>query len=136
MWGKDTIRRLDFTFTLADESVRANLLANPNEQIFVEKLLSLLRHRTLSRRPKDVFDIYYLCDHVDVMKLRSCLDSLIYTNRRIMPRNAAEVVAVLKDVFASRQFMRRLANTSVNWIQVDPIEATQRIIGFLESLKV
>ena len=129
------IEQLDFTFALADESVQANLLANPNEQIFVEKLLSLLRHRTLSRRPKDIFDIYYLCDHVDVVKLRQCLDSLIYSNRRIRPRNSAEVVAVLNDVFASRQFMRRLANTRVNWIQVDPSRATKRIIGFLESLQ-
>ncbi len=52
-----------------------------------------------------------------------------------MPRNAAEVVTVLKDVFAARQFTHRLANTRVNWIQIDPAEATKRIIRFLESLK-
>ncbi len=129
------IAQLDFIFALADETVQANLLANPNEQIFAEKLLSLLRHRVLSRRPKDIFDIYYLCDHVDALKLCACFDSLIYSNPRIQPRDIADVVAVLKDVFASRQFMRRLANTRVNWIRVDPTMATQRIIGFLESLR-
>ncbi len=128
------IEQVDFVFALADEAEQANLLANPNEQIFTEKLLSLLRHRRLSRRPKDVFDMYYLCDHVDVVKLRKCLDSLVYTNCRIQPQSSKDVVAVLKDVFASRQFMRRLANARANWIQVDPSKATARIIKFLDSL--
>ncbi len=128
------IEQVDFTFALADEAEQANLLANPNEQIFTEKLLSLLRHRRLSRRPKDVFDMYYLCDHVDVTKLRRCLDSLVYSNRRIQPRSSEEVVVVLKDVFASRQFMRRLANVKANWLQVDPSKVTDRILQFIEAL--
>ena len=128
------IKQVDFAFFLADGADCANLLANPNEQIFAEKLLSLLRHRRLSRRPKDVFDLYYLCDHVDAAKLHACLDSLIYSNRRIGPVNMAGTVEVLKDVFASVQFMRRLESARANWLQIEPAEATARIIRFLESL--
>jgi len=128
------IEQVDFSFSLADGTECANLLANPNEQIFAEKLLSLLRHRRLSRRPKDVFDLYYLCDNVDVAKLRVCLDSLIFSNRRIGPTNIAEIVGVLRDVFASLQFMRRLSSARANWLQIEPAKATARIIRFLESL--
>jgi predicted nucleotidyltransferase component of viral defense system len=128
------IEQIDFSFSLADGMSSADLLANPNEQIFAEKLLSLLRHRRLSRRPKDIFDLCYLCDFVDVTKLRVCIDSLIYSNRRIQPTNKAEIVSVLKDVFASRQFMRRLASARANWLQIEPDKATSTIIRFLETL--
>ena len=128
------IEQVDFLFSLSDGTESADLFANPNEQIFTEKLLSLLRHRRLSRRPKDVFDLYYLCDNVDVPKLRNCLDSLIFSNRRVSPTNIGEVIAVLSDVFASRQFMRRLESARANWLQIDPVNATERIMRFLESL--
>lgn len=128
------IEQVDFSFSLSDGTESADLFANPNEQIFAEKLLSLLRHRRLSRRPKDVFDLCYLCDNVDVAKLRNCLDSLIFSNRRVTPTNVTEVIAVLSDVFASRQFMRRLESARANWLQIDPVHATERIMRFLESL--
>ena len=128
------IEQVDFSFSLADGTDCANLFANPTEQIFAEKLLSLLRHRRLSRRPKDVFDLCYLCDIVDVRKLHVCLESLIYTNRSIQPRSKDEIIDVLKDVFASQQFMRRLANARANWLQIEPAKATMRIMSFLESL--
>ena len=128
------IEQIDFSFVLADGADNAELFANPNEQIFAEKLLSLLRHRRLSRRPKDVFDLYYLCDVVDVAKLQFCLDALIYSNRRIQPTNKGEVVEVLKDIFASRQFMRRLASAKANWLQIEPSKATADLIQFLLRL--
>ena len=131
---KPFAEQIDFLFALASGKERANLLANPNEQIFAEKLLSLLRHRQLSRRPKDIFDLCYLCDIVDVPKLRMCIDCLIYANRRIQPKNKDEIVTVLKDVFASRQFMRRLASARANWLQIEPEKATTKIIRFLETL--
>ena len=74
------------------------------------------------------------CDNVDVAKLRNCLDSLIFSNRRVAPANVAEVIAVLSDVFASRQFMRRLESARANWLQIDPVKATERIMRFLKSL--
>ena len=128
------IEQIDFSFSLADGTSSADLLANPNEQIFAEKLLSLLRHRRLSRRPKDIFDMCYLCDVVDIPKLRACLDSLIYANRRITPTNKDEIVAVLTDVFASQQFMRRLANAKANWLQINPNKATTSLIQFIKTL--
>ena len=128
------IEQVDIFFSIADGTECANLLANPAEQIFAEKLLSLLRHRRLSRRPKDVFDLYYLCDKVDVAKLRICLDLLIYSNRRIAPTSIGEIITVLRDVFASKQFMRRLSSAKANWLQIAPAKAAVRILQFLESL--
>ena len=67
-------------------------------------------------------------------KLRACLDSLIFSNRRVAPTNVGEIVVVLRDVFTSRQFMRRLASARVNWLQIEPDEAAESIVRFIESL--
>ena len=56
----EDIKQVDFSFEVTADSTHAELLANSPEQIFTEKLLSLLRHGALSNRPKDVFDMYYL----------------------------------------------------------------------------
>ncbi len=52
-----------------DDDEGASLLINSCEQIFVEKLRSLLRFGPLSTRYKDIFDFGYLKDHVNIEKL-------------------------------------------------------------------
>ena len=128
------IRQRNLVFKLADADEKARLLANTDEQIFAEKLLSLLRHRALSRRPKDVFDMCYLCGRVNKGKLRSCLTALVYNNKKIMPKNKDEVVAVLQSVFSSKPYMMRLGAARANWLEIKPEEATSGIINFLASL--
>lgn len=128
------IDQIDYVFKLTDENEFAELLVNSNEQILTEKLLSLLRHRTLSTRPKDIFDIYYLIDKINSQKLNICFNTLIYANENIQPQNISEIIAALTDVFSSRQFMRRLSAARANWLQIVPAEATSKIIGFLRSL--
>lgn len=128
------IEQVDYLFELTAATESTELLVNPNEQIFAEKLLSLLRHRTLSTRPKDVFDMFYLIDKVDVQKLNLCFNTLIYSNKKIQPKNIHDIVAVLTDVFASRQFMRRLSTTKANWLKADPSAVAIRLIDFLKTL--
>ena len=47
-------------FKVVVDDSEVPLLVNPNEQIFVEKLKSLLRFGSASTRFKDIFDMYYL----------------------------------------------------------------------------
>ena len=128
------IEQVDYIFEVGAASESAELLVNPNEQIFTEKLLSLLRHRTLSMRPKDIFDMYYLIDKVNVEKLDFCFSTLIYSNKKIQPANIRDILAVLSDVFSSKQFMRRLSAAKANWLKIEPSEVTGRLIHFLETM--
>lgn len=128
------IKQVEYDFRLADEKEHADLFANSKEQIFAEKLLSLIRFRALSKRPKDVFDMYFLRDNLNPARLRTYVSILIYKNPKCQPKTRAEVVAVLKDVFASRVFMRRLASAKANWVQVNPEVATKELVNFVASL--
>lgn len=129
------IDQVDYHFELTSASESTELFVNPNEQIFTEKLLSLLRHRTLSTRPKDIFDMYYLIEKVDLQKLSFCFNTLIYSNKKIQPNNINDIIAILSDVFSSRQFMRRLSTAKANWLMIEPSEVVGKLIDFLKTLK-
>ena len=49
--------KMFFDLHIIDNKVA--LLANSREQIFIEKLISLLKFRIASTRYKDVFDLYF-----------------------------------------------------------------------------
>lgn len=59
------IKQDEYCFDVCLDDVGASLLVNSKEQIFTEKLRSLLRFGPLSTRYKDIFDMCFLSDHVD-----------------------------------------------------------------------
>lgn len=56
-----------------EDDVGASLLINSKEQIFTEKLKSLLRFGPLSTRYKDIFDLCYLSDYINKGRLIKCI---------------------------------------------------------------
>ena len=112
----------------------ATLLANAPEQVFVEKLKSLLRLGTISSRGKDIFDMVYLASVVDENVLKRLMDAYIYSDKRMFERNIADVVRRLKRVFSDRGFMAMLANPRMNWLKISPVEATRRLVAFMKTL--
>lgn len=65
----DKIEQDSYCFDVCMDDEGASLLINSCEQIFAEKLRSLLRFGPLSTRYKDIFDFCYLKDHVDMSRL-------------------------------------------------------------------
>ena len=69
------IEQDEYCFDVCLDDVGASLLINSKEQIFTEKLRSLLRFGPLSTRYKDVFDLCYLSDLVDRERLMACMNT-------------------------------------------------------------
>ena len=124
----------EYEFHLTEEPKSALLQVNSKEQIFTEKLLSLLRFKFLSRRPKDVFDMYYLCGKMSVPTLKKYIDVLIIKNRKCGIGSYGDIVDVLRKTFASRIFVRKLLSSQANWLQIKPEIAMQGIIDYIERL--
>ena len=72
------IEQDEYCFDVCMDDEGASLLINSKEQIFTEKLRSLLRFGPLSTRYKDIFDLAYLSDLVNKAKLQQCLDTYIF----------------------------------------------------------
>ena len=130
----DEIVQLEYSFEMVSAEENAELQVNSNEQIFVEKLLSLLRHGIVSRRPKDVFDMYYLSSRLNRDVVRTYMASLVYANTRCKERSKKEVLDSLQRTFSSKRYLSKLASARVNWLGVSPKEATSAVAGFIASL--
>ena len=74
------IEQDEYCFDVCLDDVGASLLINSKEQIFAEKLRSLLKFGPLSTRYKDIFDLCYLTDHVEKKRLQGCLDTYIFND--------------------------------------------------------
>lgn len=72
------IEQDEYCFDVCLDDVGASLLIHSKEQIFTEKLRSLLRFGPLSTRYKDIFDLCYLSDFVDRERLMTCLNTYIF----------------------------------------------------------
>jgi len=69
------IEQEEHCFDICTNDDAVSLLINSKEQIFTEKLRSLLKLGPFSTRYKDIFDMCYLADFSDSIKLLKCIKS-------------------------------------------------------------
>lgn len=133
--AKMEILQKDFKFDIVTDKKGVKLLANSKEQIFAEKLKSLLRLGTLSSRYKDIYDMYYLSDKVDRVVLADYLQLYIYQDKKMRERTPAAIVARLAEVFGDALFKRQLRNKKFAWLDIAPSVATQGILDFILTVR-
>lgn len=131
---REMLEQVDFTFEMTTGSESAELQANSPEQMFAEKLLSLLRHGVNSNRPKDIFDMYYLRERVAVRKLKKYVSELVYANSRCRVNDHVALMRSVRLIFGMRTFVAKLRKTRVNWLGISPTEAVKGLGAFLEKL--
>lgn len=130
----DELVQVDCVFDLAGDEKGVELLANSNEQIFAEKLASLVRHGILSQRPKDVFDMFYLAERIDMAAFRKSVEVLVYAGKRCPAANKEELIGSVRKTFSSKRFLSKLNVARVNWLEVEPAKAVEGILAVLEAL--
>lgn len=111
------------------------LLANPNEQIFVEKIVSLAKWGPVSTRYKDIYDLYYLV-HEQLLNLndtKRCL-ALFLASGHYPFSSALEIYQRIDATFSDPQFSLDASKPNVNWIEVSYSVASATILDFLFSL--
>lgn len=130
-----SIEQEEYCFDIACFDDGANLLINSKEQIFTEKLKSLLRLGRISTRYKDVFDLYYLSEHVDPAKLMDCIDSMILSNPDVRQNTIEDVCNRLQNTFSAERFASHLSEAKNNWLDMDSSTVTASLIDFIRSLE-
>lgn len=125
-------RDIKFDVTLDVKGVR--LPANSREQIFAEKLKSLLRFGVRSNRPKDAFDMCYLIKGIDRTRFCEFVKVLVFDDVRMRERDFATVAKRIEKTLTSTTYLRKLTASKTNWMQIAPQEVSKRILEFLRSL--
>ena len=124
-----------FSLDVLDESVV--LLANSKEQIFVEKLKSLLVFGRASTRYKDILDFYFLINetNLDKRKIYLLINDYIFLNDTLEYNNIGDIYTELKDILSSNRFMRNFESIRNNWLELPINEVAKGILNFISSLE-
>ena len=129
------LEQKEYCFDLGKLNDRVTLLANTKEQIFAEKLKSLLRLGAATTRYKDIFDMYYLAVHGEMMKkdVRMNLKVYIFDDRTMRERNAKDILARLDKVLSDPRFRVPFGKTKrYNWLEVDPARVVQCLLDYFK----
>lgn len=128
------IEQEEYCFDIAYDEEGASLLVNPNEQMFSEKLRSLLKFGPFSTRYKDIFDIYYLKDYVEEEKLAIAMNEYIFNDSVMRENNMNDVLKRLKTTFKDKRYMKELEKTDKKWIEEDVKTILDELLHFFERL--
>lgn len=126
----------EYWFDLARSSETVSLLGNSKEQMFVEKLKSLLRHGMRSTRFRDLYDMYYL-GHMDTFnksKLKSYIEATIINDPDMWDNNIKAMIDRLNKTLTNQQFLKRMKSSHRDWIGKSAEEVAQWLPIFLRNL--
>lgn len=129
------IEQDEYCFDVCLDDVGASLLINSKEQIFTEKLKSLLRFGPLSTRYKDIFDLCYLSDHVKSDKLMKCIDTYIFSDSSMKENDITAIRKRVERTFSDKLYHQNIERSvRFNWLGIKVDEAFSKITSFLETL--
>lgn len=130
------IEQDDYLFMLDAFDKSVSLLINSKEQIFTEKLKSLLKLGVRSTRYKDLFDFFYLINscNMNKIKLIKSINTYIYNDETMRENNIQDIYDRLSKVLNSNLFKNNLNSHKVNWLDISIEEAINSVLNYLEEL--
>lgn len=132
--NKLDIEQEEFCFDIAYDDEGASLLVNSNEQMIAEKLKSLLRFGTLSSRYKDIFDIYYLSQHISKDTMQKCFKTYIFDDPKMREKDFNGILRRLSLIFRDKLYISHLNSTEINWLEADVDKVLSGIISFIKQM--
>lgn len=133
---REQVRQGDFGFRVVTDSEKVLVLVNSREQIFVEKLKSLLRFGSASTRFKDVYDMCYLAARVDKRVLLDYINLYVLQDQKMRENDIDGICWRLKRVFADKDYMAALADPTYAWMDVKPEVAAKAVVDCVATLKL
>lgn len=129
------IEQEEYCFDIAFDNEGASLLINTREQMFAEKLRSLLKFGTFSTRYKDVYDMYYQCGKMNEEKLISCLHTFIFDDSGMRENDIAAILKRLNFVFRDKTYKDRVDRSDKRWLDDQIDDVFKGILDYLNEFK-
>ena len=124
-----------YCFELDALNKSVTLFINSMEQMFSEKLKSLVKFGSLSTRYKDVFDFYYLINfgNLDRNELEEYVSAIIFSDETLNTYSFDDIYNKISLVFNNKRFIFNLSNVKVNWLDVPIKEVISCILNYIEA---
>ena len=131
-----SIEQDEYCFDIAYLDDGPTLLINSKEQMFTEKLRSILKFGAVSTRYKDMYDMYFLSvlTGINDEKLRECIRILILNDSAMRENSSDELLRRIHRVFENRKFRRNLETAKKNWLDVESSTVLSELEKFLLGL--
>lgn len=123
-----------FDVALSDDGV--SLLANSKEQMFAEKLKSLLRHGIRSTRYRDLHDMYYIghMETLDKELLTHYIELLIIDDPDMWDSGFDGVARRIGRTLSNKSFQARMKGSTRAWTSAKPVDIAAWLPRFVKSL--
>lgn len=113
------IEQEEYCFDISLQESRVSLLINSKEQMFTEKLRSLLKFGIFSTRYKDIYDMYYYGKAIEKDKMLICLNSYIFKDPEMRESNMEDVIARVEKVFSNNEYRKKVDKSDKRWLDED-----------------
>ena len=124
------IEQEEHCFDICTNDDAVSLLINSKEQIFTEKLRSLLKLGPFSTRYKDIFDMCYLAEIIDNGKLLKCIQRYIFDASEMRETDINGIISRLEKIFSNRIYKEKIERSAKsNWLGIKCSDAFGRIIN-------
>lgn len=133
--NKYDLKQEEYCFDVCISDDGASLLINSLEQMYAEKLASLLKFGEFSTRYKDIYDMYYISNKVDIDKLEKCFKQVIYDNQEMRVKNIEDIKRRVTRIFGNENYVKLLLSSNKNWVNENVNDVLNSIIMLLESIK-
>ena len=125
----------EYCFDVCMDDEGASLLINSKEQIFVEKLRSLLRFGPVSTRYKDLYDMCYLSDISDKSRIIKYIKKSILDNPDMREQSAQDISERLERTFGNRVYRRNVERSmSANWLDLSYDEVVIKLLAYVKDV--
>jgi len=133
--NKMDIEQEDFCFELDSIGENVMLLMNSKEQMFAEKLRSLLKLGRFSTRYKDLFDFYYFIAIAGVNrgKLNKCIAEYILSAEDMRENSISDIYNRLSSIFKGKAYLEKASAAHNNWLDIPITEVTEGIKAFFKD---
>jgi predicted nucleotidyltransferase component of viral defense system len=130
------VPQMEYFFDIDAFEGGVSLLVNTPEQIFVEKLKSLLKHGFRSTRYKDVFDFYFLITErrLDKQRLKALVKEFIFDDPGMREKSFSDIAGRVERTFKNPEYSRNIQNAKAAWLDVEPSLAMDGVLAYLRSL--
>lgn len=125
------IEQEEYCFDVCFQEDSASVLINSKAQMITEKLKSMMRFGTRSTRYKDVFDICYLSDTVDMEQLRQCIETYIFKDVTIGVSDVKEIRKRAERIFTSSTYKQQVERSKKNWLDLSVDEVLKKDLEFI-----
>lgn len=130
-----SIEQQEYAFDIEFQEDAVSLLINSPAQMIAEKLKSMIRFGIRNTRYKDVYDICYLSDRVNMHQLKDCIQKYIFddsTLRNVSDTNA--VITRIERMFTNPDYLRDFHKSQKNWLDISDDEVLEKDLAFIKSI--